>query len=122
MGVPLDDWWKEEREDVEDETWCWYHTCSTEFVERIGGRPRLSSPEHVQRFSKRYLDTMTSWLHSGATAWSEMLMVMLCESSGLTLGFLKPRHIGDPFSFEGRVTREQFAAAPVGRFYHALKW
>ena len=117
-------------------TWCWQQTASDGFLRYIPKEKRFKSAEHVQRFSRAYLDELHR-LSSGHTfpdepiaVWSEMGAPTLCRHLGLTVGKLRACHIGESFSFCSRVTAEEWSRIikddrreePGGRLYHALKW
>jgi len=109
--------------------WCWQQTASDAFLALVGQADRHKGPEHVQRFSRRYLDRLHE-LASGRepgrmTAWSEMGAPSLCLHLGLTVGRFDACHVGTPFSFNGRVSPEEWEALKKqghGKLYHALKF
>ena len=84
----------------------------------------------MQRFSRRLLDEAHRLARvESFVAWSEMAAPTLCLVAGLHMSFFLPEHAGEPFAFNGRVSRERWAeledqdrAAGRGRLYHTLKW
>ena len=113
--------------------WCWRATASDAFLSFVAPGERLKCAEHVQRFSRAFLDRLHE-LSIGASgqppvaAWSEMGAPTLCRHLGLKTGHLLSEHIGAPYSFNGRVAQEEWADLLLRRdhakrrLYHALKW
>lgn len=109
--------------------WCWYYTNSTSFRERLEnlGASRKVSAEHVQRFSKRFLQELHEWSKADAVAWSEMATPTVCHAVGFRCSTFDSRSLGIPFAYDGRVTRQEWAAVlkdpeRANRLYHALKF
>ena len=112
--------------------WCWKNTASKAFLDCVAEAKRLKCAEHVQRFSRTFLDRLHD-LSTGASgqppiaAWSEMGAPTLCLHLGLTKGMIDATHIGTPYSFNGRVEQDEWLDLPRHehtkcRLYHALKW
>ena len=118
------------------------YTCPHRATAQCGS-PLAPGPAHdglegfldrcLPTWAFRYLDRLHQ-LSCGSThlppiaAWSEMGAPTLCLHQGFTMGTLNPAHLGDTYSFDGRVTREEWVEllkqrgrAP-GKLYHALKW
>ena len=85
----------------------------------------------MQRFSRHFLDAAhrlsAAPAGRGVTAWSEMATPSLCHHLELRLGHLRAAHLGEPFSFAGRVTRDEWerlcdGGGRKGALFHALKW
>lgn len=124
------DWRWDKREWYGTKGWCWYHVRSSNFRERIEklGAVQLASPEHAQRFSRNMLDELHNWGKADAIAWSEMSTPTICKAiSTLRCRHLDSQTIGVPYSFKGRISREDWAAilndpAQKGKIFHALKF
>ena len=119
------------RPTLRDSEWCWAFTGSDAFLQEVPPIERVKCGEHVQRFSRRFLDELhhqSSW--KGMTAWSEMASPSLCRYAGFHIAEIRPEHIGHTFSFAGRISRAQWSqlqgddaeAANQAKLFHALKW
>mmetsp|Transcript_12566 Transcript_12566/g.22386 ORF Transcript_12566/g.22386 Transcript_12566/m.22386 type:complete len:300 (+) Transcript_12566:258-1157(+) len=115
----------------ETEKWFWADTVSPAYNSAIPMEKRFFAREHVQRFSARLLDG----LHAAASkenmvAWSEQGTPTLAKHLGFSVGQIEKNLIGTPYSWDGRVTQEEWAlwlaeADPSehrNKLYHALKW
>ena len=110
--------------------WCWYYTNSTCFRERLErfGAVRKASAEHVQRFSQKFLRELHEWSSADAVAWSEMSTPSVCQAvPGLRCRTFDSTSLGNPFSHNGRVTRQEWTSIlqdpeRANRLYHALKF
>jgi len=114
--------------------WCWARAGSDAFLARVPEGRRLHAAEHVQRFSRRLLDglhELAAREPGAVAAWSEMGTPTLCDFLGLRAAPLRAGHIGEPFAFDGRVTRDEWArrcaeadveAGRTPKLFHALKW
>lgn len=112
--------------------WIWSHAGSDAFLSRIAPADRVKSPEHCQRFSRRLLDECHRLARDErVSAWSEMATPTLCGLSGFEFAHLRTEHVGEPFAFHGRVSRQAWnglesadraAHGKCSRLYHALKW
>lgn len=101
--------------------WIW-STCSTPaFAAAVPPQSRRAAAEHVQRLSHRLLRSLNAASRQGLVAHSELSVPSLCIRSNLTWRPLHPQHIGDRYQFDTRMTEDDFAAAPRGKLYHAVK-
>ena len=111
--------------------WIWSHAGSDAFLSRASPTDRVKSAEHCQRFSRRLLDAFHRLAQDDrVSAWSEMATPTLCALVGCETAPLRAEHVGEPFAFHGRISRQAWdelesadrAAGQRGRLYHALKW
>ena len=101
--------------------WIW-STCSTPaFAEAVPPHSRRAAAEHVQRMSRRLLRHLHAASRRGLVAHSELSVPSLCLRFNLTWRPLRKQHIGDRYKFDTRLTEDEFAAAPRGKLYHAVK-
>eukprot|EP00466_Bigelowiella_natans_P014564 jgi/Bigna1/67329/fgenesh1_pg.3_\ len=90
-------------------TWYFYPVALDEFVKKAEGKQlRANTREHVQRFSSRIIHRMVTWSKEGAIAWSEETPAMICLVEGLSYLELYEDHLGDPYRWDGHVTKEDF--------------
>ena len=111
--------------------WCWHDSASDLFLHTIPDDTRRSTREHVQRFSSDCLWHLHCQSKRGLLGWSEMASITLVQvASSLRLDFFDAAHIGDPYSYDGKVTSREFRRLKRARvsqrkgpeLLHALKW
>ena len=83
-------------EDEYPNTWTWYAVGTPLWLRNID--KRIICAEHVERFSKRFLDVMDSWLDKELSAWSESFMPTVCQQMALK-GQLITGSIAEPYTF-----------------------
>ena len=119
--------------------WFWKDVFSSNF-NAIVGTKKIISKEHVQRLSLKLMErlmTLTTTL--GVSAWSEAFTSTVAfNDDDLSMCGFKEIHLGDPFKWNGRVSREEWdvianesgssisssssSADGVPKMYHALKF
>ncbi|CAD7923740.1 unnamed protein product [Amoebophrya sp. A120] len=134
--------WYEYYEEQTPPKWCWRTSRTAAFTRRTDGlhRGRASSCEHVQRFSKRFLQELAEWAAAGAVAWSEMSTPTVClagmerKEKPLLCGLFGHDTVGEVFSWDGRLSEAAWKNVVErdakkgsgydgkGKMYHALKW
>jgi hypothetical protein len=109
--------------------WSWHAHMSAEYCRRVPPSARVCGPEHVQRFSRRFLNALHATSADGAVAWSEAAVPTLCQHLGFNIGMFREEHIGSVFTFDGKITTAEWAeilksADPAlhNRMFHALKF
>ena len=105
----------------------WRRVATAPFLAAISPPARLFCRENAHRLSWRLIAAMDSLAGGGVTGWSEMAIPSLCLSLGFTFSAIRPRHIGSPFSWGGRVSQSEWEEvrtdrAQWGKLFHALKW
>ena len=105
--------------------WTWYAVGTPRFLENI--KTRNTHCEHVDRFSKRFLDVMDEWLEHEVSAWSECLMPTLCMQMGFK-GQLIQGSIAYPYSYrrQKQLEEEHFEVlrrqGGPSKFVHPVKF
>ncbi|CAL1142197.1 unnamed protein product [Cladocopium goreaui] len=114
---------------VADPTWVWYDAVSEtwKLEEAKTTMPRLRCAEHVQRFSAGLLDVLEGFAMRQVSGWSETSVPSLCRWARRSMTSLRPEHVGQIFSYAGKVPKDAWPricedARTRGRWWHALKW
>eukprot|EP00943_MAST-04B_sp_MAST-4B-sp1_P009583 g9583.t1 len=110
--------------------WWWKDTCSKNYDRQYPMMVRFKSPEHVQRFSTIFLNHLhTLGVERGCHSWSESFVPTTCLADGFSLKFFNKSHIGSTYTWNGRVSKEQwhnicssYSNRPKEKLYHALKF
>ncbi|CAK9056346.1 unnamed protein product [Durusdinium trenchii] len=108
-----------------DPRWVWYDAMSEAF-HRLKAE-RFRCVEHVQRFSAQLLSALEEYARQQVTGWSELSVPSLCRLAQLSVAPLRAEHIGQIFSYAGKVPEDAWPricqdARTRGRWWHALKW
>eukprot|EP00971_Amphidinium_carterae_P322711 6413993-Amphidinium_carterae.1 len=110
-----------------DPSWNWRGMHTREFAQAAGSQ-RLQVLEMAMRVSSKFLRVLDTWSKAGRCAWSEMAWPTVASmETNISVEIVQPRHIGFPFSFDGRVDRQSFAClskeiAKTPQLLHALKF
>ena len=112
------------------EGWCWYDTVSDQYGEIVaaGSVKRCCSPEHLQRFSWRFLTELEYRMEQGVHGWSEQASPTLCLSLDFKYRAFDEDDLGVPYSWEGDIPEEEWSSICKsheqcsGKLYHALKF
>ena len=120
--------------------WFWKNVFSKNFNTKVGLH-KIVSKEHVQRLSKRLMERlMVLTAKEGVCAWSEAFTSTVAfNDDALSMCGFKQIHLGEPYCWNGRVTRDEWDAIKsesdssssssegsgvpaVPKMYHALKF
>jgi len=109
--------------------WFWAETVSKKFADLIPIRKRVKVFEHVQRFSRQLLENIHLLGLEGIVGWSEASTPTLCDYLELKRGHLKKDHIGKEYSWDGRMSYDEWhhlltksSKRGTNKLYHALKF
>ena len=107
--------------------WFWHDAGSDRYLEKIPLRKRQWGKEHIQRFSKRYLEYLHEASVEGITAWSEQSVPSLCRYKGFVCEQLRKDSIGYPFDWRGRIDEDDWEGLLAdpdsqNQLFYALKF
>ena len=113
--------------------WYWKEVHTQNFFAEVGceNKKKVVSKEHVQRLSCKLMEKLCFLsLERGVHCWSEAFTSTVghCTKEMRVVGF-QPQHLGDPFKWNGRVSREEWEKilaeeneSTDPKLYHALKF
>lgn len=114
---------------IKNASWSGWPFHSKAYRRMIQGMPIYFSKEHIQRFSRRFVNTIADLLDKNVSAQSEQFTPTMCMNLNFSCVEFDRRHISaDSFSPKSRISRWTWEnemlknPARKDKLYHALKF